>query len=178
MNPDPGNHARYDNPAGYPGTQQKKTNRWLVALIVVTVGIVMCCLGTALANAISHKPATPTPAGTALGGQRSPVASAVSGIVGKVAPASHAPAGPATTFGDGVHVVGTDIRPGTYHTTVKVEQAGFPFPCYWERESALDGELSSVIANDDVAPGPLTVTVKSTDRGFKSQGCGTWTLTP
>ena len=76
------------------------------------------------------------------------------------------PAGPATTFGDGVHVVGVDIAPGTYR--------GSPSgSCYWARLSGFSGELDDIIANDN-SEAPI-VTISASDVGFESSRCGTWT---
>jgi hypothetical protein len=73
-----------------------------------------------------------------------------------------------TSFADGIWAVGIDVAPGTYHT----DGGG---SCYWERESDFTASgTNSIIANDN-ASGPATVTVASTDKGFKSRGCGTWT---
>jgi hypothetical protein len=73
----------------------------------------------------------------------------------------------ATSFADGIWAVGITIAPGTYRT----DGGG---SCYWERESDFTANgTNSIIANDN-ASGPATVTINSTDKGFKSQGCGTW----
>ena len=82
-------------------------------------------------------------------------------------PAPPAPAGPASSFGDGTYLVRTDIRAGTYRSD------GGEF-CYWARLSGLDGELESLIANEVVPSGPALVTIKKSDVGFESQGCGSW----
>ncbi len=74
-------------------------------------------------------------------------------------------AGPdVSTFGDGIWAVGVNIAPGTYSAPGGAN-------CYWEREADFGGGLP--LANDNPS-GPVTVTVLSTDRGFKTQGCGTW----
>ena len=78
--------------------------------------------------------------------------------------------GSMTTFGDGTWRVGTDIAPGTYTTS---GASG----CYWERESSLSGGSDSILANDNTV-GQVTVTIPSTDAGFKTQGCGTWSALP
>ncbi len=72
----------------------------------------------------------------------------------------------AQTFGDGAHVVGRDIRPGTYRAP------GGEF-CTWERVSGFGGTMSETIAVG-VPVGPTIVTIASSDAGFKSQGCGLW----
>ncbi len=71
-------------------------------------------------------------------------------------------------FGDGVYTVGKDIQPGTYRT--RVASSG----CYFERLSGFGGTLDEIIANDNT-DFPAIVTIAATDKGFKSQDCGTWT---
>ncbi|NEY36410.1 hypothetical protein GTU99_30355 [Streptomyces sp. PRKS01-65] len=69
--------------------------------------------------------------------------------------------------GDGDFQVGADVKPGTYRTT------GNDGMCYWERAKDASGELDSLLANDNVS-GTGYVTVKPTDKIFKSSGCGDW----
>lgn len=73
----------------------------------------------------------------------------------------------AGAFTDGTKIVGTDIQPGTYRS---MGASG----CYWERMSGFGGTLGEIIANGNPA-GPAIVTIAATDKGFKSQRCGTWT---
>jgi hypothetical protein len=75
---------------------------------------------------------------------------------------------PSSTFGDGTHQVGTDVQPGTYRT--RQGSSG----CYWERLSALGGSESDVLASDQ-SDAPEIVTIEPTDKGFRSDSCGTWT---
>jgi hypothetical protein len=70
--------------------------------------------------------------------------------------------------GDGDFQVGTDVEPGTYRTTGNSDGM-----CYWERAKDASGELDSLLANDNVS-GTGYVTVKPTDKIFKSSGCGDW----
>lgn len=72
-----------------------------------------------------------------------------------------------TTFGDGMYIVGTDIAPGTYRNTGAQG-------CYFARLSGFGNTLDDIIANDLVDT-PTIVTIASTDKGFQSNGCGTWT---
>jgi hypothetical protein len=72
------------------------------------------------------------------------------------------------TFSDGTYQVGTDIQPGTYRT--REGSVG----CYYERLSDFSGETNDIIANNN-ADAPAVVTIKPTDAGFTSMGCGTWT---
>jgi hypothetical protein len=80
---------------------------------------------------------------------------------------SPTPAGPATTFGDGTYVVGTDIAPGTYRNSSSFGG------CYWERLSGFGGSFDEIIANG-LATYRQVVTIKETDVGFSSNDCGTW----
>jgi sugar-specific transcriptional regulator TrmB len=99
-------------------------------------------------------------------------------FAGAIASASATASAPATssdtasstdkTFGDGTYQVGTDIQPGTYRT-----REGSP-GCYYERLSGFSGEMNEILANG-VTDAPAIVTIKPTDAGFQSQGCGTWT---
>ena len=75
----------------------------------------------------------------------------------------------ARTFGDGTHRVGKDVMPGTY----RAPSVG-GFGCYWARLRNFSGGLNAIIANGNESA-PALVTIKSTDRGFESNGCGTWT---
>jgi hypothetical protein len=76
----------------------------------------------------------------------------------------------AGTFSDGTWRVGADIEAGTYRANAKMG-------CYWERMRGFSGDtLKDIISNGvSASDGPVTVTIKKTDLGFKSQLCGTWT---
>ncbi len=73
-----------------------------------------------------------------------------------------------TQFGQGTFIVNTDMKPGTYRSS---KGDG----CYWARLSGFTGTLSNIIANDFRLSGRALVTIRSTDKGFQSSGCGTWT---
>jgi hypothetical protein len=74
-----------------------------------------------------------------------------------------------TTFDEGTYIVGTDIQPGTYRSS---EGDG----CYWARLSGFRGTIGDIITNDFRSGGVATVTIRQSDEGFSSNGCGTWTL--
>lgn len=77
-------------------------------------------------------------------------------------------AGPKTTFGDGTHRVGTDIAPGTYRNSGGTG-------CYWERLSGFGGSFGDIIANGNASGSqPVVVTISTSDAGFTSRRCGTW----
>jgi hypothetical protein len=64
--------------------------------------------------------------------------------------------------------VGQDIQPGTYRT-----RSGSP-GCYFARLKGFSGEIDDIAANENLS-GPAVVTIASTDKGFVSQRCATWT---
>ena len=70
--------------------------------------------------------------------------------------------------GDGDFQVGSDVKPGTYRTTGNSDGM-----CYWERAKDAKGEMDSILANDNVS-GTSYVTIKATDKLFKSSGCKDW----
>jgi hypothetical protein len=76
-------------------------------------------------------------------------------------------------FGDGSYTVTKKVtdslrqmRPGTYETMPGARD------CYWSRLT----RGGSIIRNAfiDFAPGPVRVTIKASDGGFKSDGCTAW----
>lgn len=72
-----------------------------------------------------------------------------------------------TTFDDGIFIVGTDLTPGTYKNT-GVQG------CYYARLSGFGGTTDDIIANNNVDAATI-VTIAASDKGFESNGCGTWT---
>lgn len=74
--------------------------------------------------------------------------------------------GQRTTFGNGTFRVGADVAPGLYQSSTSGS-------CYWERMSGFSGSLSDILANENVT-GRAIVEIKSSDVGFKSSRCGSW----
>ena len=74
----------------------------------------------------------------------------------------------ATSFGDGSWVVGSDIQPGTYRSSITGSG------CYWQRLSGFSGESADIIANE-YTDAISVVEIASTDAGFSTERCGTWT---
>jgi hypothetical protein len=72
------------------------------------------------------------------------------------------------SFIDGTKVVGVNFVAGRYATSTATS-------CYWERLRGFSGSLSDVIANNIVSSSRVIVDVLSTDVGFKTSRCGTWT---
>lgn len=87
------------------------------------------------------------------------------------------PPAPTTTtpppgiYDEGVLLVPTEVKPGTYRATVP---AGGH--CYWARLKGTSGSFDEIIANGNGGPGSkVTVTVKASDKALEQHGCGTWT---
>jgi hypothetical protein len=92
-------------------------------------------------------------------------------VIGTVVIATAATAATgARTFGDGTHRVGKDIAAGTYRAPKVSGLLG----CYWARLRNFSGGLNGIIANGNESA-PALVTIRPTDRGFETNGCGTWT---
>ncbi|MET7702337.1 hypothetical protein [Streptomyces sp. NPDC005485] len=70
--------------------------------------------------------------------------------------------------GDGDFQVGSDVKPGTYRSSGNTDDM-----CYWERSKDASGEPDSIISNDNVS-GTSYVTIKASDKLFKSSGCKDW----
>lgn len=78
-------------------------------------------------------------------------------------------------LGDGQHLVGTGIRPGTYTTTAPAGTLG----CYWARVSGFDGQRGSIIANSNIPVGETgQVEVKASDAAVEFVGGCTWKRVP
>lgn len=160
--------SQYPTPPAPPA--RRKTNAKILIIIgFVVTALASCGVGVGIGSSgkqtVTNSAAQPGPT----------VTKTVTAAAGATAsPTTAKPTtkpGAATTFGDGTWEVGKDIAPGTYKTTVPADSSN----CYWEREKSLDGSFDSVITNDNVnAGGHASVTIRSTDKGFKSDGCGTW----
>ncbi len=71
----------------------------------------------------------------------------------------------AVSFGNGTHIVGTDIQAGTYRSQgIKT--------CYWARLSGFSGQLNDIIANGNSSP--EIITISASDAAFETSGCGQW----
>jgi hypothetical protein len=70
-------------------------------------------------------------------------------------------------FYDDTYRVPSELSPGTYRTRDET------FGCYWARLKGFSGSASDIIANE-FGDGYMVVTIKSTDKGFESDGCDMW----
>ena len=159
----------------YPGAQypKKKSRAGLIILLCVVAAVLLTCgIGSlvAIGNAANDKPEPPA---SPVAPVAPPVASG-SGAEASTEPTKAAvPAGPATSFGDGTWIVGEDIAPGTYTTTVP-DLEDFEW-CRWDRLKGFGGSFNDTLELDTAQEGErVVVTIKKTDAGFKSSDCGTW----
>ncbi len=72
--------------------------------------------------------------------------------------------GRTSPFGAGTYIVNVDIEPGVW-------RADSPESCYWARLRGFSGGMRDLISNNN---GGGTVTIRATDKGFKSSRCGLW----
>lgn len=84
-----------------------------------------------------------------------------------------APSGPVTTFTEGTYEVGVDVEAGKYKTAGPSEPGDLWTGCYYARLSGTDGELGSILANENFE-GQNTVTIKSSDVAFEANGDCVW----
>jgi hypothetical protein len=75
---------------------------------------------------------------------------------------------PTASFSGGTWLVNGEIAAGTW--TNSDSSNG----CYWERLSGFSGELADIIENEFTF-NPTVVTISSSDTGFSTIDCGTWT---
>lgn len=86
---------------------------------------------------------------------------------------AYAPGLPPTRdgFGDGTWLVPDEVRPGTYRGR---SSGAVGDKCSWARLRSFDGAASSTIAGDLEGEGPVVVTIRRGDAGFRSRRCGPW----
>ncbi len=83
--------------------------------------------------------------------------------------------------GDGVYLVNTELRPGTYVADGAADPA---VACFWRRlwkvqtPSDYADPNYYVIASDFTRSRPIRVVIKATDVAFKTENCGGWHLVP
>jgi hypothetical protein len=79
------------------------------------------------------------------------------------------PAAVNASVSDGVYLVGTDIKAGTYKTAGPASNDVLD-SCYWERAKDDSGDWQSILANDNLT-GPGRVTVKRGEVVHFDGGC-------
>lgn len=127
--------------------------RKLIGTIVMGFGL-LCCGGAFISAMSDDSP-------------KSPVQS-----VPLDAPAatSTTPSQRAGEVGSGVWRVPEEVKPGVYAANVPADGS-----CYWARLRGFDGELSSILANDNLRAGTRgRLTIKKSDKGVEFTGDCTW----
>lgn len=141
---------------------RKKLSRraWIIVGVVVLILIIIIAV-----NSGTKGTANTTTANTSTQPAAQPTTAHV-----PTAPPTKVPTPTPTfaNFADGSYQVGKDIQPGTYRT-----RTGSP-GCYYERLKGFGGTVDDIIANSNTDY-PAIVTIAPSDKGFNSQGCGTWT---
>jgi len=159
-----------------PAPVARKKGRWFTSRPAVGVAALLVGAGigtsgstgstaakTAQAPAVTVTAAAPTVTVTAPGAT---VQAAAPTSTVTVTQTAEAPA-PAAAFSDGVHLVGSDIQPGTY------KAANSDGDCYWARLKNTDGNFAAIIANGNPS-GQAVVTIAKSDGAFESSRCGDW----
>ena len=73
---------------------------------------------------------------------------------------------------DGIYFVPSEVKPGIYRTTGRETSI---YGCRWQRLSGFGAEQNNIIVDYNEPRGrPTIVEIASTDKGFKTQGCGQW----
>lgn len=172
-----GNDARQGQPEPSKpgqGPQQptKPSGRWKMGLLTHTVAaLVGLVVGLPIGLAQTGGDDTTTPSPTVT---KTVTETAPGTATQTASPQETEPNGPASKIpGDGVFLVGEDIKPGTYRTAGPAEDSAID-NCYWERAKDASGEVGSIIANDNTK-GPGRVTVNQGEV-FKTNGCEDWEL--
>lgn len=80
-----------------------------------------------------------------------------------------APSAATGEIGPGVWLVGSDVQPGTYRTTGPASGQRY---CFWSRHSNTSGgPLDDIIASDGASSGQMIVTIKASDKLFRTNDC-------
>lgn len=94
-----------------------------------------------------------------------------------VKPTATQPVNPTPAAGsisDGTWEVPSEVKPGTYISTVP--DGTFSF-CVWERLSGFTGKDDTIALGTGNAGDRMRVVISPTDKGFETKGCGVWTKT-
>jgi hypothetical protein len=75
-----------------------------------------------------------------------------------------------SVISDGVWKVGSEMAAGTWSSSNSGSDS-----CYWARLSGFGGTSKEIISNYFGSSASVLVTVSSTDAGFTTARCGTWT---
>ena len=132
-----------------------KTALVYVLCMAIGAGIALLIAGCAVRPASAS--VRPAPTSTAV---------VIDGVQLKMRP----PAGVEGINDPGPLIVGAEVKPGRYFSTVPAGSS-----CSWQRLAALDGKATSVLEHGSGGSGAIVeVTVTARDYAFSSAGCGHW----
>ncbi|WP_371648075.1 MULTISPECIES: hypothetical protein [unclassified Streptomyces] len=162
-------HGPIQRPDGEDGQPRSRRIRpWLTHTAAAAVGLLIGALAGSVGHSSSDGGASPTVTATRTETAALPPTAAPP----RSEDAGHAKAGQIP--GDGISLIGRDIRPGTYHSE---GPQGDPITYYtWARLNKTSGEGKDVISAD-ASKGAETVTIAATDKAFRTNGCKTWKKT-
>jgi hypothetical protein len=156
-----------NTPVELPAPAKKSARRFVLPLVTFVLGL--------LIGLVAHGGGSSTPTSSAASPTTQAAAPAAAAPAAPAAAAPAAapaqPAGPQTSFSDGTYTVPDEIAPGTYSADGSKGTLG---SCYWAREKDTSGDMGAIIANGNAA-GPVTVTIKASDKAFETSGGCTWT---
>lgn len=145
--------------AQFASKRLRRNQGLCVAIVIAAMAAAGCTTTTKVTGVAENSPTTGATTGSPTAG--SPTAESTSA-------SPNSPGANVTTFGDGTYTVGKTVKAGTYRA---VGPSSF---CYWERLKGFSGDLDDIIANNTTGD-PSVVTILPTDKGFRTDGCGTWT---
>ncbi|WP_409470692.1 hypothetical protein [Streptomyces sp. HC307] len=157
-------------PTGKPSRRKAWLTHGVTALVALVIG---AATGGGDESGSATDSARPTPAVTVTKTADAPAPEPAVTVTEKVTvtPKPAKEPGPAASVeGDGMYLVGEDMKAGTYKTAGPADSV---IPnCYWARLKDASGEFGSIIANDN-AQGQARVTVRNGEY-FETSGCATW----
>ncbi|MFD7917732.1 hypothetical protein ACFV3R_00590 [Streptomyces sp. NPDC059740] len=156
------------------GRKPSRRKAWLThgatALVALLFGAAIGGGGESGAAAGSSSPAPAVTVTRTAAGEPEPAVTVTETVTAKPKPVKKS--GPPSSFsGEGQYLVGEDIQAGTYRTSGPEKDSIIP-NCYWARLKDASGELTAIIANDNIQ-GQGRVTVNKGEY-FKTSGCQEW----
>ena len=147
-----------------PWYRRMRKRTWAIIVAVILVLAVANAIANGSQGTGSAAQSTPT---SAAQGQATTASTPVS-VPTQVPTQKPTPTSSFAIFGDGTFTVGKDIQPGTYRT--RQGSSG----CYYARLKGFGGTVGDIISNNNTDNAAI-ITIAASDKGFESQGCGTWT---
>lgn len=133
----------------------------IAGISLSAVGLFLCIVYTAVfASAVGDASKT------------TPTASAPTYTAPTYTAQSAAEAVPSEGIGDGTHIIGQDMEPGTYRST-GAKQGLFEF-CHWATKSGASSNSDTVDFGTANANEPMVVEIGKNVKAFESSNCEPW----